>query len=312
MTARNPADLERAERIGFLGTWSVASGYAVEGGVLRVKGPMVRRYLPAAFPELATEISKLHEGDEAAVLRFAQVWGSPGYLALLDTSSETDAVSGWQRDRAYEMQGDPLPWLWAHARGIRTCLALLDHLQRLSDWDAQRDLRSLLDGLTVPPGDNSPDPEIVLTSGARWLVRRNRFPLLEHQTQSERAASIIDKVLNDNLGGITVQSQAMGEDVSLNAFGEERRRQVFGRLYGFGGLTDMAYWHLQDMVIGQLSIGQCPCGAWFPKRRPKQRYCPPPDWQSYGRGESRCQKRFYMRDVYRKKSVKKGGEIADR
>src|SRR5215213_7168730 len=134
------SEYERSLGEGFPGLWNgwtVAARYTDDDGVLRADGPVQRRYLPGAFPRLATELARVDRGGEMSALAFVRRWGLLGYAQLVAGDA---ALSSGERKRRIDALGggDPIDWVRAHARGVRVCLDLLDCLISKDDDAEQR------------------------------------------------------------------------------------------------------------------------------------------------------------------------------
>src|SRR5438874_2023459 len=104
---------ERAVREGFPvlgGDWPVAASHHLTNGVLLADGPVTRRYLPGAHVQLPTELAKVDSGGDAAIIDFAQNWGSLGYARLVHAD---DTLSDEEQHRRVTAVGggDPVPWI---------------------------------------------------------------------------------------------------------------------------------------------------------------------------------------------------------
>jgi hypothetical protein len=295
---------QRAQDAGFPilgGHWGVAADYRIVNGALAADGPVTRRYLPAAHAQLPTELAKVDAGGDAALLGFARDWGSLGYARLVLAD---DTLTEDQQDQrtASLGGGDPVPWIRAHAHGIQVCLTLLGHLTTGSA-NAERDLGAYLDSMRT-----GADGDLELVYGARHASRRATLAsvFVSDGENLERAWSreIISAMVNPNLRALHPQLD--------NVHGAPS----FVLNYQFVGLTDIIYWHLAQFVLGQLGLARCQeCGAFFPQSDKRQRFCPPPEWESTysrehgGRTESRCAKRARMRRLRAKdKTTSQKGE----
>jgi hypothetical protein len=265
------------------GLWSVAASYRIANGVLLPDGPMARRYLPAAYPQLATELAKIDGGGEVAILAFAHNWGSLGYAPLVQADR---TLSKKARERQVQgfSGGDPVAWIEIHAHAVRVALDLLGYLTSDTS-DADQGLRVYVDALRTGLVDSG--PEVRVGCGHRTIHMSfsgfvTRDELDEDYTRAW-ARAIIAGMVNPNLQGLHPQLD------HIHAIPN------FMLTYRFTGLVEIIYWHLSQFVVGQMGLARCEaCGAYFPQTDKRQRFCPPEEWAS-SRAESRCAKRARMR-----------------
>ncbi len=277
----------RALQAGFTDAWQVASNYAIENGVLRSHGPIARRYLPGAYPQIATDLAKIDGGGERAVLAFAEDWGLLGYARLVEADKSLPEA---ERNRRIDLvlSGDPMPWIQAHAHGVRVCTELIGALAS-QEPTAATDLAAYLDALRasyahVPQAEGNP----AVFHGVRHEAQLTIFPSAfvrdsEAGPERGRARSIIQGIVNPNLVDLQPRLTdwpALGE-LALN--------------YGFVALTDVIYWHLAQFALGQGRLARCQeCRYYFPQTDRRQRFCPPAGWRGE-KAESRCAMRFRTR-----------------
>lgn len=247
--------------------WEVRAKYEVAHGVLRAVGGVRHDYSPLAYPEIVGEIAKLHEGDERRLLAFARRWGLLGYPPQLG-------------------QGDPLPWIWAHARGIRMVLELQFYLQE-GDFCG---LGQFLDSYPRPDaGPLAPEETILLsTGGPSGIVEQRVFWVVT--TPSHTAREVIAAIINPNLRELEYQVGSTTEGEGLH------------RVLDFLSLMFAAYWHLAEVVTGSRALVRCQeCRALFAQTDKRQRFCPPPpNWM--GRRDSPCASRFRKRRERQRKA----------
>src|SRR5262245_66484480 len=113
-------EVERALGEGFAAGWTVASTYQITNGVLHPEGPAARRYLPGAYPQIATDLAKIDGGGEHAVLAFAEDWGLLGYARLVEADK---LLPQDERRRRIDLVlgGDAMPWIQAADPGGPAC-----------------------------------------------------------------------------------------------------------------------------------------------------------------------------------------------
>lgn len=310
---REPTDTERHRAAeGFSEAWRIAAGHTAKDNVLRASGAYRARYLPAAFPAVATDLARLAEGDERAALAFANKWGLLGYV---DMATREPTISARERARAQAMGGgDPLPWVWAHARGIRVCLELLHYLQRADEAGLTAYLDSLGGSFESDGSDLEESPEIGSETvfGDLQAVVEEGFPKITYARRTEittgvfsafwagasespnRAAAreIIQAVLLPNLPRQILPSSAEAHPLAEGA--------------AMVALIEACYWHLARFVRGERRLGRCEaadCRSFFPRTDERQRFCPPEGWPN-DPGEprkataiSKCARRTEMRKL---------------
>lgn len=232
---------ESVDRSGERG-WEVHADYEVVHGALRPVGDVRHGYSPLVHPEIVTEIAKLHEGDESRVVAFARTWGLLGY----------------PRDLA---EGDPLPWVWAHARGIRMVLDLHFYLQS-GDYEG---LSRFLDSYPRRSLPSEPaEAAILLSTGGPSGILEQRLPWVVI-APSEMAREAIAAIINPNL-------RELHYELHTGTEGEGLRRVL-----AFRSPIALAYWHLAEMSTGDSPLVRCKeCGAVFVRTDKRQRFCPPP------------------------------------
>jgi hypothetical protein len=297
----------------FTRLWPVGTDYEIRAGRLYEIGPVRHSLAPASSPQLVTDLSRLYEGDEAAVLDFARSWGLLGWWplqvqALLHRPEEL--FTREQRARFSEADrriGEPLAWIWAHAHGVRFCLRILGYLRQHDGMGLADYLQSLAVPLHAPDGSgltveyfDDPDEEPVRETGA-WpritCAARGEITTRQFLTGIPADAlgwglHIVTLLVNANLTGGSSE-----EVVSELLAG----RPVARRERVFGSLADVAYWHLAELMQGLDRLVACQeCGTVFRQEDRRQRFCPPPRWQTAdgeirGSPESLCAKRARMR-----------------
>jgi hypothetical protein len=262
-----------ALRQGSLRPNSVFARYRVKDGYVSSMGPFaqpIREYFPISTPGLPFALAKLAEGDEQKVIDFVGKYGLMGYSPERTLDAPLPVF-----------RGDPLPWLWAHARGIRTVLAIYDYWKNESEVGLNAYMQSLT-------GDffRKPDGRFVLTVGspsavAELSVTREPGEPLSHYTFCVRAGDeeretvlageqLVPSLIAQNLITTIVNENLRGASRVLWPFGDP-----VTSLFNIEAPITAAYWHLADVVTnGQ--IRKCErCGAFFKVTDARQRFCPP-------------------------------------
>lgn len=237
--------------------WSVHGHYrVVASNFLQSVDPAVSEYDPLTHRELVSDFAKLHEGDEKALVQFAQTWGLLGWSELAGPKRGGYA-------------GDPLPWIWGHLRNVHLVLELYEYLRRddnekLAQILGWRRAYHAIDGrLTrVAPKEEEGPLIAVMTPDGRsdhvkfgWREPGSLIaPLL--------AEDIICTIINRNLQG----------QITYAVFPEPLRVVS----YSPAPLTAI-YWHLARIVTEDHPLARCEeCDALFFVTHRRQRFCPPP------------------------------------
>lgn len=267
------ASIAEAERLGIPHWWEVAADYTVQDRVLVEAVEVAQRYAPATTPHVVTELAKLREGDEAQARAFAKRWGALGYVRLL---KRTPGLSAHRRNELLsQARGDPLPWVWAHARGVHTCLDLLGYLQDADIDGLERYLQTLRDERGHYPA---------LTYGWRFELRSHTR--VGDSDAAAAARGLVAHVVTTNLEGLSMALEPTSEG-------------TFRVIQTFDALCDLVYWHLANSVASLARdrpgrLARCEeCGAFFLRTDPRQRFCPAEG--PHSAGESRCAKRARAR-----------------
>ena len=263
------AELQSAELGGSSQLWEVSEAYSVENGVVVATGKRAHRfYAPLAHKELPGRLAEVSGETEA--IEFCHRWGLLGYARLYLTQSGV----AQKKARVYLSNmgwGDPLEWMYAHARTVRMVLELIGGLR----GNSSARLKSYIDSI-VPDGS--------MFSYAQLLEADNSVGLFGLENPLDVAAHIIAPVLNWNLAPIHRRYQA----ASSPAPGTLVRND------SYGALLVAVYAHLADAMDGHAEYYQCDyrrCVRWWPReeevRGPKRRYCPP----DIPGAESRCSRK---------------------
>lgn len=221
--------------------WPVHEGYEVRGGALCPVGAVSRSYDPLAYPQIVTQIARLNERDEGALVAFAQTWGLLGYPSVPPEN------------------GDPLPWVGAHTRGIHMVLNLHSYLQRPGLEGLRQFLRSHKGSHWEYPTEES----LNLTVGTPRHWGFKSLPWAE-EAPADMAHDAIAAIMNPNLRGVCYQ------------FSRGTRARGFRPILSFFSLGSAAYWHVFNILTGRRLLGRCEeCGQFFVKTDRRQKFCPP-------------------------------------
>jgi hypothetical protein len=239
----------------------------VENGSLVGYDTIRAWYSPFVHRELPSEVAKLRDADDAAIIKFALIYGGLDYSSF--------AASDPLIDFDISMIGkDPLVWIRAHASGIHICLSLTDALaRRLSP----NKLTSLLWSFDHAQYANGAQIRAVS------LVRDVAGKLTWHGAPADPllvARQLRASIINPNLSSI-VRHVMVADD------GKDRTH------FGYYGRASVLYWHLANLIDGG-TVKRCEardCGAFFIQNDPRQKNCPPRWHQT----ESLCAQRARKR-----------------
>lgn len=269
------AEPDKSRALGMPTAWPVDADYAIQQ--TRVKGksttvlkPLLSEsegphlYTPASRADLPSALAKLKRGDEAAIIRFARIYGMLGFYELLPEKAKLDHV-----------YGDPLEWIWSHADTLRLCLELKEML------DGERDdlLMKRLSSLTILDMTNRayPCPFLRFAAGV-GTSKTQLFPVSGESRTSEirnLAAKILETIVNRNISGIFPVMTWVA------------KRQSFVQFFHCTALVEMAYWHIANVLRGG-RVRRCErpgCGGSFIQTDGRQRFCP---GEQDGKQESPC------------------------
>lgn len=290
----------------------VFGAYEVEAGIVRPRGEPVRWYFPITAPGALSEIAAIDPGNERQTLRFIHRWGLLGWYGIKQARGGAAAYSG----------GDPLPWIWAHANGIRASLALCRWLRRgdekgleryieeLTVTDDQAEAAALLGGLL-----RTASPYIELSSAEKGKIVELGSYAFRASGSGENYGLIVGR--QDGMGRLGMGSN-VGEPPSsvarrlIAGIVNPHLRGVFPTLeyifpefenryggvtglelrYTFDSLVSMLYRQIAEIVLGGRIIECRECGIPFVQTHGRRRFCPPAPWE---KGEGRCAARFHTR-----------------
>ena len=301
----DPSDprYETSRRAGFRGGWFVQGIYEIDAGVLRgVPKAGMRQYYPITHREIGSALAKIEEGNEKALLKFAHTYGNLGFTLIaeqgwLATTGEHEPVPPDEKQHSPERKpaGDPLPWIWAHARTIRFCLRMLELIQNEDDdglkdylktyqWQG-RDYRK--EGLTP----------LIPVAFRDKVFEGHGFGSLGKQKVRVYARWVLRFIINENISEIRRVLEPEGD----------RDRSYFE----YRALIEVVYWHLAD-ALDDGTVKRCEaegCGSIFVRTDERQRFCPPMNLDD-PKAESTCAVRQRARD--RRKETKKKASRKER
>lgn len=254
----------KSRALGITTGWMVEADYTIEqvmgrGKRVAVLKPLLSAegkthiYTPASRAELPSAVAKLQRGDEAAIIRFAKIYGMFGFNEILPENSKLNATFG-----------DPLAWIWSHAETLRLCLDLKEML------DCERDdsLRNRL--LSLTPSDmkhqKHPSPFLKFSAGA-GVVQQFFSPVSKEDDKNvvrHLTGKILATIVSKNISGIFPEMAWL------------ESRQTFAQYFHCTALIEMAYWHVANALRG-VRVRRCErpgCGGAFIQTDGRQRFCP--------------------------------------
>ena len=167
---------------------------------------------------------------------------------------------------------DPLPWIWAHASGIRV---ILDYTSAVvSDREPGADAVSGVDVMADP-------------LGANFVSRAGGTVTMDIRGSWHTLFGVEDNQLARGIPGLSLESinDLISEIMTLNLLSVHRvvdARPEFD-VWLFVSTIQLAYWHLADVISSRSKLLRCAdpsCNAWFVKRRDSQRFCPPAPFET--------------------------------
>jgi hypothetical protein len=235
-----------SKKAGCTQTWYVQPHYEIRDQVLvhKIESPseIGASYPPIAHPTLASELAKITIADEGAIVKFASRYGHLGYAQLKPEEN---------------LEGDPLPWVWAHVRTLQICFELI----WLTEHGSKKQIYEYLRGMQPPGTASSEFIAPKQTIACRDTVQSVQWGKFKPGGR-EAAIDVLVDILNRNAGGITQTLVAT----------EKCPR----RYYRFSALIEMAYWHLSNAFLED-NVARCHakgCGAYFIQTDQRQKFCP--------------------------------------
>lgn len=256
-----------------------------------------RKYLPLAYSSLPFELSKVEYGNKESALTFVHKWGFLGF--------------NWMSGPEKVWHGEPLGFIWLHAKAMRDILAIFQALQD-EDEDA---LIIALDACA--PVIENPDKDLTIYRNASLIVGANATAgyTVTHLKGKPTAAgiSILTRVISDNI-------QDIHAVMYPTDYGRDSGRVALDGLvlgFDFDTLVEAIWWHLGSVVSGRSTILKCKeCGYYFKQEHRRQVFCPVEDWKKDAteprvRPQSACASRFHSRKTRRNKPKKTMQKIND-
>ncbi len=111
--------IKKSQQIGFHKLWTKYESYEIIDSYIIGNGIIDGFDTPVSYNELPSQVAKLNNRKEKNLLKFFQAYGPFGYKQLNPYTSE---------------KGEPLDWIWAHAKGVYLLLELEKAL-RDSDFE---------------------------------------------------------------------------------------------------------------------------------------------------------------------------------
>ena len=292
----------------------VFAAYEVDSGFVRPRGESVRWYFPMTAAAAVGELARVGPRNERDTLRFVRRWGLLGWHGI--KHGEGGGADGG---------GDPLPWLWAHANGVRVALDLCRLLRRDND-DA---IAGYIDALTLTDGQaeaavrlggvlRQASPHMELSPAAEAEVIRlgaqafgasageAHYGLIVGRRDGVAVVRVIDDAGNVNPGepSPSVARRLVANIVNPHLGGvfpalanvypefDHRSEGVLGLKlhYRFDSLVSVCYRLIAEIALNGRVVECRECGSPFVQKDRRQQFCPPP----WGR-ESRCANRYHKR-----------------
>lgn len=201
-----------------------------------------RSFYPILKNGIVCSLAKIRVGDTKAVLKFYNdEYGLLGHDQLVKEK--------------HFAGGDPLRWIWAHARTLRLCLGLMYCVER----DLQSDLKTIFVNLNRE--------KRFLVGALGHVVPVSRFVPGKIQGDFPSVARFLYRtIINCNIQGV---------NRTLTPDHESDSRQV--SFYRYRALIQMAYWHLAD-AAEENTVERCRaphCQSFFIQGHGSNSYCPP-------------------------------------
>ncbi len=242
-------------------------------------------YYPFESPELPGRLADVEDGDEDSALAFVQRWGLLGFSELYTSQATAQQRAKFEAD--FGEWGDPLDWIWAHARNARILVKLISLLKG-GDLEPITGYLDRLMAETPPPLQGS---MLTYASGTSTSMAMGFGQAIDGPIQA--AASIVRNIINANVV----------KHVSPQLAIYDRETGGMARSHTASALLPVIYTHLMEAEIGTRGYYQCAyrnCQRWWPvnqqRRGPRSQYCPPEI-----SGESLCSRK----ERYHKKESNK-------
>lgn len=306
-----PPSLEQFDQSMRLGwgsrVWMIAAEHVIDHDLLRPIGDLdFQAYLPMAFPKLPFELASIGFGDVDAALKFVTQWGLLGFpnnrlrgglkLENVMHPLQADGTPLFKNGLS-SFDGEPLEFIWLHARQIRTVLHLAKAVQ-------DQDVDALAEAQANMRSDANPTCRYyqVIPRDYMWfyLVGYSRGGITLHQDGPQAALSIIGSVLSRNLKGIEIGVESRGS--------AEMGLSGLGRTIRWDALIQVIYWHLFNHIVeGGHPLAICrECGSYYVRTDARQQFCPATELDRSeakiglrNRAQSQCALRFRMKKLKR-------------
>ena len=263
----------QVESLQLLTVWEayrIADGKVVVG-----ESDKQRFYNPLGSPELPGRLADVEDGDEDSALAFVQRWGLLGFSELYTSQATAQQRAKFEAD--FGEWGDPLGWIWAHARNARILVKLISLLKG-GDPEPITGYLDRLMAETPPPLQGS---MLTYASGTSTSRAMGFGQAIDGPLQA--AASIVRNIINENVV----------KHVSPQLVIYNKETGGMARSHTASALLPVIYTHLMEAAIGAKGYYQCAyrnCQRWWPvnheRRGPRSQYCPP----EVG-GESLCSRK---------------------
>mgnify|MGYP000867376666 CR=1 FL=1 len=284
--------------------WPVAEDYVIkkgfilpvlEGKVVDPRTPIksVKKeslYLPMGRPELPGEFARLADEDEEKVLAFVRRYGLLGYHCALRFPYEVISADKMKMYN-YESPGDPLNWVFAHAKAVNLIMHLAEALNRPDELKIR--LERLLVEEDLPSGQKRHFVSYLRPQRAFGLPGHARTSIELMGGYKKTAIHIITDIINENLTGIARNLEMEWK--------EEDNDYGIVSFFSFRNLMDCIYWLISDAIVGG-KVRSCEyCGKPFTAPDDKTKYCPPLQWEKV----SRCMNRAKQSRLRKKRKNNK-------
>ena len=306
---RNWKQFLSAHDRGFLGLQIVQPDYEISDGLLRPVYPPLERMLAApdqAAPgdswrywqelgvsyyspasedaaNLPAAFAKISEPDHESLLKFAREWGGLGYVELGMRADKLGIPVDFESFRAPsgELDGDPVLWVWAHARTVRFLLELIDVLRSPDDTGTGTGgtgASSLL--VNQMPDESSGEWEFTFA-----VLRNPRAPVIV-----PKDSGVVPPGWSVTAAVVSANIEWLRSELMATVWGDRDNPGGLQLGYDWSGLIEMIYWRVGELASrskeqGEGVLKRCKeCGHFFVAKNPKQVYCPP----SVGLARSLC------------------------